>query len=58
MNTELQQLSTEIDDLIKASSEKEAELLAEKEINYSDLAIEAARRNGYLECKNLIYKYL
>lgn len=58
MNAELKQLSLEIDELIKKSEEKETELMSAKQINYSDLAIEAARRNGYLECKSLIYKYL
>jgi len=58
MSAELKQLSSDIDELIKKSEEKEAELIAAKKINYSDLASESARRNGYLEVKSLIYKYL
>lgn len=58
MNAELKKLSLDIDELIRKSEEKEAELMSAKQINYSAVAIEEVRRNGYLECKSLIYKSL
>lgn len=48
------ELSVKIDALIKESSEIENELMSAVDLDYAALAVNAARRNGYMEVKSLI----
>jgi len=49
-------LLNQINELVKESTAKEKVMMDSSDPNYTELATEAARRNGYLQCISLIYK--